>query len=197
VTTGISRSREVQTMTSPIVFSRPAVRLGIPAAVLAVALTVPPLAFAADDANHRTRSGRSRAGRIVHPAPIEAALNLLRWAPEDVPAIEVIEKRPLRVDLLAEAWVFYNVDATAQPTIYVAGWSRLYRHALADPRDRHDVIRLAGVLAHERAHIRHGRDEELAYAEQLTTLEKLQAPAVEVTNVRRALQALRLRMHDR
>jgi hypothetical protein len=197
VTTGISRSREVQTMTSPIFFSRLAVHLGIPAAVLATALTVAPLAFAPDDGNHPSRSSRSRASRVVHPAPIEAALNLLRWAPEDVPAIEVIEKRPPRVDLLAEAWVFYNVDGTAQPTICVAAWSQLYRHALSNPRDQHDVIRLAGVLAHERAHIRHGGDEEMAYAEQLTTLEQLQALPIEVANVRRALQAVRLRMHDR
>src|SRR5262245_12094881 len=135
-------------MTSPIVFPRPAARLGLSAAVLLAALTVAPLAFGADDANHRSGSASSRADRIVHPAPIEAALNLLRWPPEDVPAIEVIEKRPPRVDHLAEAWVFYNVDGTAQPTIYVAAWSQLYRHALADPRDWHDVIRLAGVLAH-------------------------------------------------
>jgi hypothetical protein len=190
VTTGISRSREVQTMTSPIVFPRPAARLGI-SAVLSAALTVAPIAFAADDENHQSGSISSRAGCFVHPAPIEAALDLLHWAPEDVPTIEVIETRPPRVDLLAEAWVFYNVDGTAQPTIYVAAWSQLYRHALVDRWDRHDVIRLAGVLAHERAHIRHGRDEELAYAEQLTVLQQLQAPRVEVTNVRRALQAVR------
>jgi len=181
-------------MTSPIVFPRPAVRLGLAPAVLLGALTVAPIAFAADDENHQSGSVSSRAGRIVHPAPVEAALNLLRWPPEDVPAIEVIEERPPRVDLLAEAWVFYNVDGTPQPTIYVAAWSRLYRHALVDPWDRqHDVIRLAGVLAHERAHIRHGRDEELAYAAQLTVLEQLQAPPVEVTNVRRALQAVKLK----
>jgi hypothetical protein len=184
-------------MTSPIVLPRPAVRLGIPAAVLAVALTVPPLAFAADDANNQGRSGRSRAGRVVHPPPIEAALNLLRWAPEDVPAIEVVERRPPRVDLLAEGWIVRNVDGTAQPTIYVAGWSELYRNALTYPRNAHNVIRLAGVLAHERVHIRHGPDEELAYAEQLITLEQLQAPPLDVTSVRRALQAVRLRMHDR
>jgi hypothetical protein len=163
---------------------------------LAVALTVPGLAFAADDADHQSGSGRSRVGRIVHPAPIEAALSLLRWAPEDVPAIQVIEKRPPRVDRLAEAWVFHNADGTAQPTIYVAGWSELYRNALTYPRNAHNVIRLAGVLAHERAHIRHGRDEELAYANQLITLERLQAEPIELTNVRRALQAVRLRMHD-
>src|SRR5262245_16979862 len=185
-------------MTSPIVFPRPAARLGISAAVLLAALTIAPIAFAADDENHQSGSVSSRAGRIVHPAPIEAALNLLRWPPEDVPTIEAIEKRPPRVDLLAEAWVFYNVEGTAQPTIYVAAWSRLYRHALANPRNQHDVIRLAGVLAHERAHIRHGPDEELAYAEQLTTLERLQAEPIEITNVRRALfESVRRRQRGR
>jgi hypothetical protein len=96
LTTGPRRSREVQMMTSAF-FTRPAFRFRIPAAVLAAALTVAPPGFEADDPNNRSRPSRSQFGRVVHPAPIEAALNLLRWAPKDLPVIEVVEVWPPRV----------------------------------------------------------------------------------------------------
>jgi hypothetical protein len=127
----------------------------------------------------------------AQPVPIEAALNLLRWSAADTPEIVVIDKCPPGVNALAEAWTFFHREGNAQPAIHVAGWSELYRKALANPRDLHLTVRLAGVLAHERAHIRHGRDEGLAFAEQLTTLEQLQAPPIDITNVRRALEAVR------
>jgi hypothetical protein len=123
------------------------------------------------------------------PAPIEAALILLRWSPADTPAIVVVDERPEKVSVLAEAWTFFCADGCPQPAIYVAAWSELYRKALANPRETDRIIRLAGVLAHERAHLRHGLDEELAYAEQLTTLERLQAPPIDIVNVRRSLEA--------
>jgi hypothetical protein len=133
------------------------------------------------------------ARQIPQPAPIEAALNLLRWPPADTPAIVVVDMRPDQVSVLAEAWTFFCAHGCPQPAIYVAAWSELYRKALADPRDTHRIIRLAGVLAHERVHLRYGPDEELAYAEQLTTLERLQAPPIDIVNVRRALEAVKLR----
>ena len=95
------------------------------------------------------------------------------------------------VNTLAEGWVVRNGDGSARPTIYVAGWSELCRDALANPYVPHNIIRLAGVLAHERVHIHHGADEELAYTEQLTTLQRLQAYPLEITNVRRALESIR------
>jgi hypothetical protein len=129
------------------------------------------------------------------PKPIEAALNLLRWPPNQIPAIVVIAERPETVSPLAEGWVVRNSDGSERPTIYIAGWSALYRAALADPRGaHHDIIRLAGVLAHERVHIRQGPDEEQAYAKQLITLESLHATLLEIANVRRAL-ALAGRQH--
>ena len=134
-------------------------------------------------------AGAARPDR--QSAPVEAALNLLRWRPADTPEIVVIDTRPPDVNPHAEAWTFFHREGKVEPSIYVASWSELYRHALANPRDAYLTIRLAGVLAHERVHLRHGPDEELAYAEQLTTLEHLQAPPLDLTNVRRALEAVR------
>jgi Zn-dependent protease with chaperone function len=59
------------------------------------------------------------------------------------------------------------------------------------------VIRLAGVLAHERAHVEHGPNEELAYLAQLITLENLQARAVDIASVRRALDAVKRQKRGR
>jgi hypothetical protein len=158
---------------------------------MACAMAVP--TSAADDTMMAARTSRppSRAGHISRPAPVDAALNLLHWSRDEVPEIEVVAVRPPSVNVLAEGWTVRNADGTAQPTIYVAGWSELYRHALENPGNHHNMIRLAGVLAHERVHLRHGPDEERAYAEQLTTLERLRAEPIEVTNVHRALDAVR------
>jgi hypothetical protein len=132
------------------------------------------------------------------PGPIEAALNLLSWPADQTPLIVVVAERPQVVNPLAEGWVVYNTNGSARSTIYVAGWSALYRDALAHPHaSRHHIIRLAGVLAHERGHLRHGPDEEPAYAEQLTTLEQLQAEPIEITNVRRVLESVRRRHRAR
>ena len=125
------------------------------------------------------------------PRPIDAALDLLHWSADQTPTIVVVAERPERASLLAEGWVVRNRDGTTRPTIYIAGWSELYRDALAKPYVMHNIIRLAGVLAHEQVHIRYGPDEELAYAEQLTTLARLHAAPLEVTNVRRALEGVR------
>ena len=134
------------------------------------------------------------AQRIAQPWPIEAALNLLRWPADQTPTIVVVAERPETVNALAQGWVVYNSDGSAQPTLYVAGWSKLYREALADPHaSPPNIIRLAGVLTHERSHIRHGPDEELAYAEQLIALEGLQAEPIAITNVRRALELVKQR----
>lgn len=136
------------------------------------------------------------AQRTPQPRPIQAALDLLRWPPHETPAVVVVYQRPPAVNARAQGWVVPNSDGSAQPTIYVAGWSELYGNALANPRE-HDIIRLAGVLAHERAHLRHGPDEETAYSEQLTTLQYLRAHDVEIANVRRALELVKRRQRAR
>ena len=95
------------------------------------------------------------------------------------------------VSPLAEGWVVHDADGSSQATIYIAGWSELYRKALAENYDvSHNITRLAGVLAHERVHIG-GQDEESAYAQQLITLEALHAAPLEITNVHRALELVK------
>jgi Zn-dependent protease with chaperone function len=139
----------------------------------------------------RSRQIAARSG-VSQPAPIQAALDLLKWSPDHVPQIEVVDVCPPQVSPLAEGWTVYGRDGNAQPTIYVAGWSALYRAILANGLDVHfSVIRLAGVLAHERAHIEHGQNEEAAYLAQLTTLEHLRAHDIDLANVRRALEVVR------
>jgi hypothetical protein len=128
-------------------------------------------------------------GGLIQPPPIQVALDLLKWSPDHVPTIEIVETRPPRVSPLAEGWILYDVDGRPRPTIYVAAWSALYRAVLARRLDfQFEVIRLAGVLAHERAHIEHGPDEESAYLAQLITLERLRARDIDLANVRRALE---------
>jgi hypothetical protein len=128
--------------------------------------------------------------RAVRPAPIQAALELLRWPADQVPLVEVVEVRPSRVNILAEGWVMRYENGNARPKIYIAGWSPLYRGALANPGRNQDAIRLASVLAHERSHLEHGADEERAYLAQLSTLERLQATNMDRTSVRVALRAV-------
>jgi hypothetical protein len=94
----------------------------------------------------------ARRGGPIQPPPIQVALDLLKWSPGHVPTIEVVETRPPRVSPLAEGWILYDGDGRPRPTIYVAAWSALYRAVLARRLDfQFNVIRLAGVLAHERA----------------------------------------------
>jgi predicted secreted Zn-dependent protease len=94
------------------------------------------------------------------------------------------------VNISAEGWVVRHEEGNARPTIFIAGWSALYREVLANPCICHGTIRLAGVLAHERTHLDHGGDEVRAYAAQLNTLASLQAPDIYQANVRRALQTV-------
>jgi hypothetical protein len=135
--------------------------------------------------------------RALRPAPIQAALELLRWPADQVPLIEVVEVRPSRVNILAEGWVMRYEDGNARPKIYIAGWSSLYRGALANPGRNQDAIRLAGVLAHEQSHLEQGADEERAYVAQLSTLERLQATNMDLTSVRVALRTVKRQQQAR
>ena len=209
----MGRSGEVQTMTL-CGRSRPAFVFRIRAALLLIIIACS-VAARASPADANRMAGMESTGSLfvlinrihergiqahsvqvaarggpIQPAPIQAALDLLKWSPDRVPAIEVADMRPSRVSPLAEGWIVYDWDGRPRPTIYVAAWSALYRAVLANRLDVHfDVIRLASVLAHERAHIEHGPDEELAYLAQLTTLERLRARDIDLANVRRALEA--------
>ena len=135
---------------------------------------------------------------VLRPVPIQDALDLLKWSPDHVPMIEVVDVCPPGVSLIAQGWTVYDGNGKPRPTIYVAGWSALYRAILANRLDvQYNLIRLAGVLAHERAHIEHGQNEEWAYLAQLTTLEHLRAHDIDIANVRRALEAVKRQQHRR
>jgi hypothetical protein len=101
------------------------------------------------------------------------------------------------VNILAEGWVMRYEDGNARPKIYIAGWSSLYRGALANPGRNQDAIRLAGVLAHEQSHLEQGADEERAYVAQLSTLERLQATNMDLTSVRVALRTVKRQQQAR
>jgi hypothetical protein len=179
--------------------SRPSFLAGIRVGFVAIACSLAAPAHAADVDRVQGRSLQAAATvGGIQPVPIQAALDLLKWSPDHVPMIEVVEVCPPRVSPLAEGWTVYGPDGIARPTIYVAGWSALYRAALADRLDAHfNVIRLAGVLAHERAHVEHGPNEGLAYLAQLITLESLQARDVDIASVRRALDAVKRQKRGR
>ena len=200
--TGSSWSSEVNDDASHTLF-RLAFVLSIRAPLVAIACSLGAPASAADvDTIAHMRPAQSHQvapqGGVIQSVPIQAALDLLKWSPDHVPMIEVVDACPRRVNPRAQGWTVYNEDGSAWPTIYVAGWSALYRAVLANRLDVHDnVIRLAGVLAHERTHIEHGQNEELAYFAQLTTLEHLQAHDIDLANVRRALETVKRQQRQR
>jgi hypothetical protein len=117
------------------------------------------------------------------------ALELLHRSPASLPPIELLDVRPVRASVNAEAFVD---PATA--TIYILTTSEVFRAALqSDTRcGSLDAIRkLASIIIHEEWHVRHGGDEEGAYFAQLTALAMLGAIDTPVYNsVRRAMAAV-------
>ena len=125
-----------------------------------------------------------RVGRW--PTPIATALRLLGWAKDDIPNIEVVATRPPDASPTAEAWVWCNEDGSAPPVIYVAADTDTYADALQE--NRQALVKLAGILAHERWHLRHGPDEVGAYEAQLGAMVSLTADDVQLTGIRLALR---------
>jgi hypothetical protein len=123
------------------------------------------------------------------PAPVAEAVRLLGWRGDDVPRIEMVDGRPPDVTATAEAWVRYNGDGSAVPIIYLANDSLVYRDAAA--MEYQHLVRLAGILAHERWHMRHGLDEVAAYSAQLSAMADLHANSLYLTEVRLALARVR------
>ena len=162
--------------------------------VAAITVAVPCSAAAADGHKHASRQAECGAC----PTPIQRALDLLRWLPDETPRIVVIDNRPPSVNANAEAWVVRDDAGIPARTIYVAGWSPLYRSALANGLYvRYALIRLAAVLAHERTHIDKGPDEEEAYIVQLRTLIVLNAALEDQTKVSLSLQAIKRQQRSR
>jgi hypothetical protein len=119
------------------------------------------------------------------PRPIDDAVRLLGWSAADVPKIELVTNKPRDVSSIAEAWVRFTVEGCAVPIIYVWTGSEMFREAVKG--DYQARVRLAGVLAHERWHVRHGRDHVGAYNAQLSVMEYLGADSLHLTAVRKAL----------
>jgi hypothetical protein len=130
-----------------------------------------------------------RVGRW--PAPIATALTLLGWAKDDIPNIEVVATRPPDTSPTAEAWVWCNEDGTAPLVIYVAADTDTYADALQE--NRQALVKLAGILAHERWHLRYGPDEVGAYEAQLGAMASLTADNAQLTGIRLALRDVRRR----
>jgi len=119
------------------------------------------------------------------PKPIRQALMLLGWSPNETPRIEVVTSRPSDASPLAAGWVRFDDGGCAIPVIYVATGGHVYRDA--ERGDYQAAVELAGMLAHERWHILHGRDEIGAYNAQLSIMEYLHAGSLRLTEVRKAL----------
>ena len=130
--------------------------------------------------------GTAGLGATQLPEPLASAVMLLGWSGEDVPNIDVVRSKPSGGTPTVEAWVDFDGNGRAIPVIHVRSDTENYRAATA--MDYPALVRLAGILVHERWHITHGRDEAGAYSAQLAIMEYLHAPAVDLTDVRRALQ---------
>jgi hypothetical protein len=120
-------------------------------------------------------------------------VTLLGWFGDDVPQFELATESPSDGTPNAEAWVRFNADGSAVPIIYVAIKSRVYRDAL---NDYQSLVKLAGILAHERWHLRHGPDETGAYDTQLAIMTYLHANSAELAEVRRSLNWARQRSRN-
>ena len=120
------------------------------------------------------------------PEPLASAVMLLGWSGADLPRIEIVDGRPTDGTATAEAWVRFDTHGQALPVIYLRSDTEIYRDALG--KDYQALVRLAGVLAHERWHVGHGLDEVGAYTAQLSAMEYLHANTVRLAEVRRALR---------
>ena len=123
------------------------------------------------------------------PKAVTDAIMLLGWSGDDVPPIVMVAQRPADAGPTAEAWVRFDQDGHAMPVIYVRTDTDVYFDA--SKGDYQGLVRLAGVLAHERWHLRHGRDEVSAYTVQLSVMEYLHANSMRLAEVRRALARVR------
>ena len=102
--------------------------------------------------------------------------------------IEVLDAKPADASPTVEGWVRFNADGSALPIVYISADTHVYRDAVG--HDYQALVRLAGILAHERWHLRHGRDEVGAYTAQLSTMEYLHANTMHLAEIRRALRRI-------
>ena len=116
--------------------------------------------------------------------PISRALSL--FAPDEIaamPRVVLAATRPEHVAADAEG---YTVPG--YPVIYIAAWSETHRAAMTGDRDA--IIKLAGIIAHERTHIAEGPDERTAYVAEILMLRRCGASAAMIDGVRRSMRAV-------
>ena len=118
-------------------------------------------------------------------SPIDQAIRLLGWSRADTPQIVLVTNKPREVSAMAEAWVRFTDTGRAVPIIYVWSGNEMFRDAVSG--NYQALVRLAGVLVHERWHVRHGRDHVGAYNAQLSMMQYLGANSMHMADVRKAL----------
>ena len=96
------------------------------------------------------------------------ALGLLGRSEQSFPAVEFVEHVPVGVSASAEGYAFY----TEARIVLVTSTSAFTEARRAIDRCGNVVAlrEIAGVLAHEEWHVRHGPDEQGAYDAQLIAL---------------------------
>ena len=129
--------------------------------------------------------GKTAAGMEL-PEAVTEAIRLLGWSGDDLPRIQVVDARPRDATPNAQAWIRVDPEGRVVPIIFVLADTEVYRDAARG--DYQAKVRLAGVLAHERWHLRHGPDEVGAYTVQLSTMEYLNANTMHLAQVRQALR---------
>ena len=96
------------------------------------------------------------------------ALSLLGRSPQSFPSVEFVAKAPPGVSALAAAYTRHEdrhiVVITSTPAFATV------QREKDRCRDLDALREIAGLLAHEEWHVRHGADEEGAYDAQLTAL---------------------------
>jgi hypothetical protein len=112
------------------------------------------------------------------------ALALLGRAEQTFPAVQFVEKAPVGVSPWAEAYV---LTSEKRVVLITSTWAfRAAREAHYECARTEALQQIAGVLAHEEWHVRHGLDEADAYDAQLTALTSVGAGPLLLQSVVRA-----------
>lgn len=112
------------------------------------------------------------------------ALMLLGRTEQTFPAVQFVDRAPIGVSASAEAYV---LTEEKRIVLLTSSWAfRVARQAHYQCGHVEALQQIAGVLAHEEWHVRHGVDEEGAYDAQLTALTSVGAGAVLFNSVMRA-----------
>ena len=108
------------------------------------------------------------------PAVVLACvLDVMGRSADSLPPIVLLDARPQEVSARAEA---FTRDGDSRIYILTTGDAFVRASSARDRCSDYDALRyLAGVVAHEEWHVRHGLDERGAYQAQLTTLQRLNA----------------------